>query len=304
MAGHASRPARRLSRVASALAVAVALVLPGLAFADPSPAPPPCKGATEKCGAASNGTSIGGVIVFPGWQSGEGADGTGGVSSTCEGCQWYLTPACWPNGPDNGPDVMCGAAAMTCAARGEDGILMRVYLKRPGSGWQPVGTACVGGQNDVRTLADLQVDASRVYREQMHPGAATIRQEDAYVLVNHAAYFSASGAAPLTTTFGPNGASMTITAEPTYVWDWADGSDPFETTSTGGPYPDGDVKHVYRVAGTRSVTLTTRWSATFVVRTALGTFGPYPVTGAPVAPTTSLDVHVQEARAELIGHSG
>jgi hypothetical protein len=94
---------------------------------------------------------------------------------------------------------------------------------------------------------------------------------------------------------------MTITATPMYVWDFGDGSAPFETTSVGGSYPDGDVTHLYRSDGRRTVTLTTRWSATFTVTTVLGTFGPWDVPGQPIAPSTSRTIPVREARAVLVG---
>jgi hypothetical protein len=298
MGAHATRPARRLTGLLVVLVAAIVLLvtLPVTARADN-----PCEGALEHCGGTSNGASYSGVVIFPGWQSGGGASGGGGVSQ-CVGCEWTYTPHCLPNGPDPGADAMCNAAATGCEARGEDGILMRVYFRRPGQDWQNVGTACIGGDNDPVTLADLAADAGQVYRDELKPNAASISPQPANGpwVVNFRSYFMATGAGPRSGTFGPAGARMTISATPTYVWNWGDGSAPLETTSTGGPYPTGDVTHVYRGKGARTVTLTTRWSATFTVDTALGTFGPFEVPGPPVAPSSTRAIRVQEGRAELI----
>jgi hypothetical protein len=285
----------KASGVAVAALLLVVTVPVGMASADQ------CKDSPILCGVESDSDKYSGVLVFPGWVSGDGASGTGGTS-TCGDCEWTYVPACHVNTPDNGADALCGAAVNSCPSRGQEGILMWVYLRRPGEPWRQVGVACIGGTNDVVTLADLTVDAQRAYRDQLKPPAATVVQHPAdRAVVGFATYFSANGAAPLSGTFGTVAARMTITATPTYVWDWGDGSEPYETTDPGGPYPDGTTHHTYRRAATTTVSLTTRWSATFVVDTAAGRFGPFPVTGPAIAPTTTQQVTVREARAELIG---
>jgi hypothetical protein len=252
----------------------------------------------EKCGVGSDGDTITGIVIIPGMH-GSGGSG-GGSGGGCAGCEWTMTPACLPNGPEPGYDAMCGMAANSCASRGEDGILMRIYMREPGSGWRQMGTACIGGANDVITMADLQADA-RQYMTQLDPGAATIAQHPAdRAVVNLPTYFSASGAGTLTGTFGPAAARVTITATPEYVWSWGDGSPSLTTTSTGGPYPGGDVHHTYRSPGSPAVTLTTRWAASFVVDTAFGQFGPFDVGGPQIAPSTTRVVRVREGRAELV----
>jgi hypothetical protein len=286
-----------MRRVLLVVIAVFALGLPTTARADT------CDGMTVLCGADSTGNgTYQGVVVIPGFQSGNAAQHSNGASG-CADCEWSLVPACWVNSPENGADALCGAAVNVCRSRGDDGIFYWVFVRRPGEGWHQVGTACIGAHDPVVTLADLRVDAARYYRDEVRPNAATISPQpaDGPWVVNLNAYFLAQGAAPLERTFGPAGARMTITATPTYVWDFGDESAPLETASVGGPYPDGDVTHVYRSDGRRTVTLTTRWSATFTVTTALGTFGPWDVPGAPIAPSTSRTIPVREARAELIG---
>ena len=250
------------------------------------------------CGAEGKGDgSYHGVVVIPGLQGGSGK-ATGGGS--CEGCEWSLVPACWTNGPEN-PDALCGAAVLSCPARGQQGILMWVFRRRPPAGWEHVGNVCVGPNDPVLTVADLQADARR-YVGELGTTAATVGVAPSHYtpVVNTATYFTATGGGTRTGTFGPQGVRLTITATPTYVWDFGDGSAPYETSSPGGPYPSGDVTHTYTTPGARTVTLTTRWTATFTVATALGTFGPFPVGGAPIAPVSTRAIQVREAGAVLV----
>ena len=290
MAAHAARAARLI--VAAALAFATLYVSPAEAATacDPDVAVEACGGVT------SDGSSYDGVVAIPGLGGKGGGSGTGGGG--CVDCEWVFVPACLPNGPQPALDVMCAAAIMNCVDQG-GGVLMRVYLRENGGPWRSQGTVCMGS-GDVVTVADVLPQAGAAYRDVMRPGAATIStQPSATQVVNLATYFTASGTDPMTRSFGPGGLRLTITATPTYVWDFGDGTT-LETASRGGPYPDGDVRHTYTSAGTRRVTLTTRWQAEFTVATPLGTFGPFDVGGPPVAPSTTRAIDVREARAVLV----
>lgn len=286
-----------MRRILVLVVAVVTLGLPVSARADS------CDDMPVLCGAESTGRgTYQGIVIVPGLHTGDGA-GHGNGASGCADCEWSLVPACSVNSPENGADALCGAAVSICRSRGDDGIFYWVFVRRPGEGWHQVGTACIGASNPVVTLADLRADAAQRYRDEVRPNAATIDPQPANGpwVVNLAAYFAASGAQTTTKTFGPDGARMTITATPTYVWDFGDGSPPYETTDVGGPYPDGSVHHVYRTDGTRTVTLTTRWAATFTVTTAFGTYGPWDVPGAPIAPTSTRTIQVREGRAVLVG---
>lgn len=70
----------------------------------------------------------------------------------------------------------------------------------------------------------------------------------------------------------PLGGDVSIAATSRYTVDWGDGSPPTTTTSQGGPWPDGDVTHVYDVAG-RSATIRVvqTWGATWSAPGAGGT---------------------------------
>ena len=78
---------------------------------------------------------------------------------------------------------------------------------------------------------------------------------------------------------------------PRYVVSWGDG----ETTTTasqGGPYPDGDVTHVYRDAGGTTITVDAYWRTTW---TLAGQGGDLPELAVPTS--GSLDLVVEERQA-------
>jgi hypothetical protein len=61
----------------------------------------------------------------------------------------------------------------------------------------------------------------------------------------------------------PLGPVIGIDATSTYVVDWGDGTSD-TTTSSGGPWPDGDVSHVYTTANpSQTITVAQQWSATW-----------------------------------------
>src|SRR5688572_13796794 len=67
-----------------------------------------------------------------------------------------------------------------------------------------------------------------------------------YAIVGKRVYLQLVG--PARTTFdvaNPIGTNIAIEATSRYVVDWGDGSPPVTTTNQGGPWPDGDVTHVY-----------------------------------------------------------
>jgi hypothetical protein len=83
------------------------------------------------------------------------------------------------------------------------------------------------------------------------------------------------------------GFPITINATSTYDVDWGEGTIDRGVTSQGGPWPDGDIRHVYTIANTYTVTINQHWTARWsiggaggtianVLRT-IGTIDPFPV---------------------------
>ena len=69
------------------------------------------------------------------------------------------------------------------------------------------------------------------------------------------------------TVLGP----LSVTATSTYTVDWGDGTTTGPHASAGGPYPDGDVTHLYQSATTVDVTVTQNWTASWSLAGQSGT---------------------------------
>lgn len=102
-------------------------------------------------------------------------------------------------------------------------------------------------------------------------------QPKAYAITGKKVYLQISGPQTWTRTIdNPIGDDVVITATSDYVIDWGDPTDEASrnvvTTSQGGPYPDGDVTHVYVEKSPRTtITVTQRWTATWQAGARTGT---------------------------------
>lgn len=81
-----------------------------------------------------------------------------------------------------------------------------------------------------------------------------------------AAFLEIRGSPTRTQSFNVFGYSLTITATASsYDVDWGDGSWSRGLTSAGGPWPHGDVRHVYTRQGTYTVRVMEHWTGTWSV---------------------------------------
>ena len=72
---------------------------------------------------------------------------------------------------------------------------------------------------------------------------------------------------PISTVLGP----LSITATSTYSVDWGDGTTTGPHASNGGPYPDGDITHIYERTAVVDITVTQNWTATWSLAGQSGT---------------------------------
>lgn len=97
----------------------------------------------------------------------------------------------------------------------------------------------------------------------IQPGEA-IAGKDAFLEI-------AGDRAPRFTVPNPlGGPEIVVEATATFVVDWGDGTTT-TTTSAGGPWPEGDVTHVWTDAGTYDVVVTASWTATWTAGQLEGT---------------------------------
>ncbi|HUQ39290.1 MAG TPA: hypothetical protein VM030_03985 [Acidimicrobiales bacterium] len=88
------------------------------------------------------------------------------------------------------------------------------------------------------------------------------------------------------------GYSIDIDAASTYDVDWGDGTATTGLTSRGGPWPDGDIRHVWTRTCACDVVVTQRWRGTW---TAGG--GRLPIPGVMVTRSTIDDFPVRQIQA-------
>ena len=81
-----------------------------------------------------------------------------------------------------------------------------------------------------------------------------------------AAFLEIRGPRTTSQSFNVFGYALTITATATsYDVDWGDGTRSRGLTSAGGPWPYGDVRHVYTNMGKYTVQVVEHWSGTWSV---------------------------------------
>jgi hypothetical protein len=93
-------------------------------------------------------------------------------------------------------------------------------------------------------------------------GAPAPRIQPGRAIAGKTAFLEIGGAGPrsfdMTDPLG--GQAAHVDARPTYRVDWGDGT-VIETSSNGGPWPHGEVTHVYQRTGHYDVVVTARWTA-------------------------------------------
>ncbi|MFN2607444.1 MAG: hypothetical protein ABR511_06045 [Acidimicrobiales bacterium] len=114
-----------------------------------------------------------------------------------------------------------------------------------------------------RTIAALGWNAVKLPapRPSIAPGRA-ITGKTAYLETHGSLHDSYSADTPV----GP----LRIDSTGTYVVDWGDGQTSWSYSSEGGPWPDGQITHVYEDVGTYDVVVTEHWTADWRIGGASG----------------------------------
>jgi hypothetical protein len=124
----------------------------------------------------------------------------------------------------------------------------------------PSQGAPTGTSGDTPSAATPPFIRNAAVRQQL--GSPAPRIQPGRAIAGKVAFLEIGGAGPrsfdLADPLGGPGAH--VDARPTYRVDWGDGT-VIETSSNGGPWPDGDVTHVYQRSGHYDVIVTARWTA-------------------------------------------
>jgi hypothetical protein len=91
------------------------------------------------------------------------------------------------------------------------------------------------------------------------------------------------------------GGHLVLDAASTLEVDWGDGLVEGPLATTGGPWPDGDVVHVYESVGDVPITVTQTWSVTWTYAGFTGTIAT--LDGAPIQTEATILLPVDEVQA-------
>jgi hypothetical protein len=232
-------------------------------------------------------------VQFPGVDADSALGRATAEHANCDGCEWTISPACVANGPTD--DAMCTEAVATCTP---PDVRYRVFF-RPNAGapWQLIETVCLGPTERPASVADI----GELVRERVVnylPDADPSFQPRQGGIANLPTLFAAGEPKSIRTDpFDVLGFEVVVEADARWEWTFEPGVTE-EFTEPGGAYPDQSVAWTYETTGTRDVSLTTYWKATFTV----DGDGPYAVPGPEISKTAGpLVVPVREARAVLVG---
>lgn len=119
-----------------------------------------------------------------------------------------------------------------------------------------------------------------------------LRIQPGEAIAGKAAFLEIGGSRTGQWRFEEFGFAIDLSATSTYDIDWGDGNTSRGVASNGGPWPNGDVRHVYTRAGSYTVTVVQRWTATYAID---GTGGTVP--GALQTESRLIDFPVTEVQA-------
>lgn len=249
--------------------------------------PPPSSGGNQE-----HGSVVTTGVQFPGVAADSALGRATAANASCTDCEWTISPACLSRGPSD--NAACLNATQACA---DPAIQYRVYMRHLGEPWILIDTICLGPNQRPASVADVgEIVRERV--ETFLPDASPSFQPAEGGLVNLPTIFAAGEPDSITSEpFDVLGFTVVVTATARWAWTFDDGvTQNFE--KPGGAYPNDDVSFTYRDDGTRDVTVTTYWDASFTV----DGDGPFQVPGPEIAKTAApISVPVREAKAELVG---
>lgn len=208
----------------------------------------------------------------------------------CRECRWRLVAPCIHR-PDEGAQVACMAMVSGCPA-GE--TRLRAWLSRDGgSSWIDVGLVCLGADGPV-TVQAVDVALHDAFVRSLPAGSISVQPPTGVLPYLPVVLDSGQPAS-----IGPSshhilGRAVVLSPRPRWHWTFGDGAE-LDTALPGSHYPDLQVAHTYRRGGPMEISVTTTWTADFLV----DGLGPFAVS-EPVHQRFTTIIEVGQARATLV----
>jgi hypothetical protein len=221
---------------------------------------------------------------------------------------WYeyrVIIACQGNYPDDPSEAACAAALAACAALdpqapGPHHWIFRRVVAADGttSAWSRYGHTCFPAAVPTRSGAEPGLTEAMIieqfHRTEFAEPRVVLQPVDNKALVNLPVYFELdwpeAGFSPdevdTTTLVGREVRIRPTLQDVTYVF--GDGEAHGPTTSLGGPYPDGDITHIYRVADAVNPSISVTYGGEVSVDGAAWT--PIPASVTIDGPATPVEV--------------
>ena len=135
--------------------------------------------------------------------------------------------------------------------------------------------------------------ADQAWRERVQLPSPRPYVAPGFAITGKRAYLELNAQPTIDATFNAFGYDVAITARSSLDIDWGDGITEANVTRQGGPYPDGDITHIYTHAKpTNTITVIQRWTADWRIGTTTGT-----ITDAVLQTTGQFSFETRELQA-------
>lgn len=147
---------------------------------------------------------------------------------------------------------------------GDPNDVLNVYQEMAAFDWARSPTPRCGASVAAPVTLSPAAAAQIVWRDQMKLPPPEPYIAPGKAITGLRAFLEIRGPRTRTQTFNVFGYDLTVTATATsYDVDWGDGAWSRGLTSSGGPWPNGDVRHVFTTQGTYTVRVIERWTGTW-----------------------------------------
>lgn len=165
----------------------------------------------------------------------------------------------------------------------------------PASEWRSVGSTCVALDESAEGVTPARV-LSEFRKLEWPQAVVSLQPPGGHTLVNAKTFGFVADPGPVVKSVTLLGESVEVEGTPSsWSWQWGDG-EVVETTSPGGPYPDGDVWHVYERAEEVLVAVDVTYTGRFRVNG--GAWQELPESHTVSGDPLGLEIH--EAIAQLV----